>query len=80
MRDKEIPMATATSQQRLDDRPGLREQTAQVKEDIREFAGTAGDAAREQVEHVEEYIKRKPLTALLMAGGVGLVMGFVLRR
>ncbi len=35
---------------------------------------------REHIEPVREYLAEKPLRSLLIGGGIGLVLGFVLAR
>jgi ElaB/YqjD/DUF883 family membrane-anchored ribosome-binding protein len=58
----------------------LREQTATVKEDIRELASTAGQAALSQVDPLEEFVRSKPLKSMLIAAGVGAALGFLFSR
>ncbi len=60
--------------------PELRERMSDVKEDVRALASSAGHAALEQLDPVEDYVRRYPLRSLLIAGGVGLVLGFIFRR
>lgn len=58
----------------------LREQASVVREDVRELAYAAGDAAREQLDPLEEYVREKPMKALLIAAGVGALIGMVFLR
>ncbi len=60
--------------------PELRERMADVREDVRALASTAGQAALEQLDPVEDYVRRYPLRAILIAGGVGVVLGMIMRR
>ena len=60
--------------------PELRERMSDVREDVRALASTAGQAAMEQLDPVEDYVRRYPLRSILIASGVGLVLGIVLRR
>ena len=49
----------------------LRQQTAAVRDDIKELASTAGQAAIAQVHPVEEYVRQQPLKSMLIAVGIG---------
>ncbi len=60
--------------------PELRERMSDVREDVRALASTAGQAAMEQLDPVEDYVRRYPLRSVLIASGVGLVLGIILRR
>ena len=53
----------------------IREQALTVGGDIRELAETAGQAALDQMDPVERYIREKPLKSMLIAAGVGAVFG-----
>ncbi len=58
----------------------LRRQAATIKHDARNLAKTAGAVAREQLDPVRDYVHDKPVQALLIAGSVGLVLGFLFGR
>lgn len=58
----------------------LREQAAIVGRDVRDLAVSAGAAAREQVDPLEEYVREKPLKSMLIAAGVGALLGVVFLR
>ena len=59
----------------------LRDQAVTVGEDVRGLARTAGQAAIDQMDPVESYIREKPLKSVLIAAGVGALLGaFYLRR
>lgn len=69
----------------------LRDQAQQVKEDVREMGRLAKQAATDQVERardrgleledqVLDYVRAQPLKSVLIAAGVGVVLGFVWRR
>ena len=58
----------------------LRRQAATMKHDASNLAATAGEVAREQLDPVRDYVNNKPVQALLLAGGVGLVLGLIFRR
>ncbi len=60
--------------------PEIRERMSDVKEDVRALASTAGQAALEQLDPVEDYVRKNPIRALLIAGGVGIVLGMILRK
>jgi ElaB/YqjD/DUF883 family membrane-anchored ribosome-binding protein len=58
----------------------LKDQAIVVGEDIQELAHTAGAAAREQLDPVDEYVRRQPLKSLLIAAAAGAVFGMLFRR
>lgn len=58
----------------------LRRQAATIKHDARNLATTAGEVARAQLDPVRDFVNDKPLQALLIAGSVGLVLGFFFGR
>jgi ElaB/YqjD/DUF883 family membrane-anchored ribosome-binding protein len=81
----EAPSSDATARQRL------RSQTETVREDLRELGKITKDVAGEQIEvarkevkemedHLLSYVREKPVKSLLIAGGVGLVLGVLLVR
>lgn len=58
----------------------LRSQVNAVRRDLRDLASAAGDLALERLDPVEKYVLAKPMKALLMAAGIGAVLGFLFRR
>lgn len=58
----------------------IREQAVAVGEDVRELARTAGKAAIDQMDPIEEYVREKPIKSLLIAAGVGALIGAVFLR
>lgn len=69
----------------------LRSQTEAVREDLRELGKITKDVATEQLDvarkevkqmedHLLTYVREKPVKSLLIAGGVGLVLGVLLAR
>ncbi|MEW6250324.1 MAG: hypothetical protein AB1716_06740 [Planctomycetota bacterium] len=60
--------------------PELRERVADVRADVRALASSAGQAAMEQLDPVEDYVRRYPLRSILIASGVGMVLGMIMRR
>jgi ElaB/YqjD/DUF883 family membrane-anchored ribosome-binding protein len=58
----------------------LREQALTVGREVRELAATAGAAACAKVDPLAEYVREKPLKALLVAAGVGALCGVVFFR
>ncbi len=58
----------------------IREQAATVKQDAREFASTLKSVARKQLDPIREYIAKKPMQAMLIAGGVGALLGVFWRH
>jgi ElaB/YqjD/DUF883 family membrane-anchored ribosome-binding protein len=73
----------------------FRETAAMAREDLREMGALAKDAAREKAqdiyarsrertkqweESLEHYVHDQPVKSLLVAAGVGLALGFLMRR
>lgn len=58
----------------------LREQAAIVGEGLSGIAATAGAVATDQLAPLQTYIKDKPLRSILIAAGVGAVLGLLLIR
>jgi ElaB/YqjD/DUF883 family membrane-anchored ribosome-binding protein len=58
----------------------LRSTFTNVKDDVRDLAMTAGRAAREQLDPIEEYVREYPVRSLLMAVGAGMILGMIFRR
>ena len=58
----------------------LRHQAATVRKDAWDLAGSAGAVAREQFDPVRDYVLEKPIQSLLIAGGVGVILGFLFGR
>ena len=72
-------------------RQKLRSQTETVREDLRELgkitkdlAGEQIEVARKEVRQMEDnllaYVREKPVKSVLIAGGIGLVLGVLLAR
>ena len=72
-------------------RQKLRSQTDTVREDLKELGKITKDVAHEQIEvarkevkemedHLLAYVREKPVKSILLAGGVGLVLGVLLAR
>jgi ElaB/YqjD/DUF883 family membrane-anchored ribosome-binding protein len=83
--------AKAESGSETTPRERLRSQTETVREDLRELGKITKDVANEQLEvarkevkqmedHLLTYVREKPVKSLLIAGGVGLVLGVLLAR
>ncbi len=58
----------------------LREVAGQVREAASEQYSHARQTAREWEQSLEHYVQEKPLRAVLMAAGVGFVLGWVWKR
>ena len=73
----------------------FRETAAMAREDLREMGTLAKDVAREKAqdiytrgrektkewgENLETYVRDQPVKSLLIAAGVGLALGFLMRR
>ena len=58
----------------------VRHQAATVGDDVRELARTAGQAALDQMDPVEHYVREKPLRSVLMAAGIGALIGAIFLR
>lgn len=57
-----------------------REYVESGRDKAREYVESGREKAREWEEGVEGYIQEKPVQALLIAAGVGLVLGLLWRR
>lgn len=58
----------------------IREQAVAVGEDLRGLAKTAGQAAIDQMDPIEKYIREKPMKSVLIAAGIGALFGAVFLR
>jgi len=69
----------------------VKEKAQTIREDLAEVVESARDAASEKVEElrksaakqtkqVEKRIAREPLKSVLIAGGIGFVVGLIMRR
>ncbi|MBL8880181.1 MAG: hypothetical protein JNG88_13770 [Phycisphaerales bacterium] len=58
----------------------VRDQAVTVGEDVRDLAQMAGKAVLDQMNPLEEYVRERPLRALLMAAGAGALIGFLMLR
>lgn len=58
----------------------LRSHAEAVGRDVQELASAAGDMARHQLDPLADYIRTKPMKSLLIAAGVGAVLGMILGR
>ncbi|MCA9254979.1 MAG: DUF883 family protein [Phycisphaerales bacterium] len=58
----------------------IREQLAAVSEDLRGLATSAGQAAEGQLYPAEAYIREKPVKSVLIAAGVGALLGAIFLR
>ncbi len=58
----------------------FRQQATAIKDDARHLAATAGAVASEQADPIRRYVDKNPLQSLLIAGCVGLVLGFIYGR
>ncbi len=58
----------------------IRDQAVAVGEDVRELAHTAGQVALDQMDPIEEYIRTKPVKSVLIAAGIGALLGAMFLR
>ncbi|MCB9854479.1 MAG: DUF883 family protein [Phycisphaerales bacterium] len=58
----------------------IREQAVAVGEDVRDLARNAGQMALDQMDPIEEYIRTKPVKSVLIAAGVGALLGAMFLR
>ncbi len=58
----------------------LRGHVDAMRHDLREMASSAGDLAIEQLGPMEEYVRAKPVKSLVIAAGLGAIVGFLFRR
>lgn len=74
------PNSRQTSNPQNGENLDLREQAGVVRDDMRDLARAAGDAAVQQLDPIQEYVRDKPLKSMLIAAGVGAVFGMVFLR
>ena len=60
----------------------FRAQASAVKKDARHLAESAGTLASAELDPIRQYVAEKPVQSLLIAGGIGLLLGvlFIPRR
>lgn len=58
----------------------LRRQSAQLRRSVNHSMEVVGDKARYTVDATNQYVKRKPWTAVAIASGVALLIGALLGR
>jgi ElaB/YqjD/DUF883 family membrane-anchored ribosome-binding protein len=88
-------MATTATPEAPEGKARLREQAHTVKDDLRELGKIARDTAKEtagqyvdggkhKYEEIEDqvvtYIREKPMKAVLVAAGAGLLLGYLFSR
>ena len=59
---------------------GFSEMRDVAKDAAKEVAGISKERATELAGELENYIREKPIQAVLIATGVGVVLGMLLRR
>jgi ElaB/YqjD/DUF883 family membrane-anchored ribosome-binding protein len=73
IRDKAAEMAGAVKE-------AATEQYERVRDTAEEFYESGRDKARQWEQGIEEYVQEKPIKALLIAAGVGMVLGILWKR
>jgi len=58
----------------------LRGHAEAVGRDMQELAAAAGHVARKQLDPLAEYVQAQPVKSLLMAAGVGALLGMIFGR
>ena len=58
----------------------VKQQASVVGEDIRELTNTVGRAASRQLDPIVEYVDENPVKAVMMAVGIGVLIGMFLKR
>ena len=58
----------------------LRQHAAAIGDNVRGMVEVAGAATTDQLDPVQVYVREKPLRSILMAAGVGVLLGLWLRR
>ena len=70
-------MANSQSGGRMNE---VKQQAQAVGEDIRELTSSVGRAATQQLDPLIEYVDENPVKAVLMAVGIGVLIGMFLKR
>ena len=72
-------MAREAAQEKLDEaRQAAADAVDTGRKRATEFYGQGREKAEELEEQVVEYVRKKPVKSMLIAGGVGLLLGMVL--
>lgn len=58
----------------------LRDGVNKIGEGVREITMTAGSAAKAQVDPLGDYVRSNPVQSVLIAAGVGAVLGLLFLR
>jgi ElaB/YqjD/DUF883 family membrane-anchored ribosome-binding protein len=58
----------------------LRDQAMTIGHDVQDLAATAGGIARRQLDPIEEYVREKPIQSMMVAAGVGALLGLLFFR
>lgn len=58
----------------------LRDHAALIGRDMREMASMATERMREQLNPIQDYVQEKPLQSLMIAAGVGALLGLIFLR
>jgi ElaB/YqjD/DUF883 family membrane-anchored ribosome-binding protein len=62
----------------------MDEKTEEIVTDVRDVANSCAAALKDQTaalcNTVEDYARREPMNAMLIAGGIGLIAGVLLAR
>lgn len=61
-------------------RDAAKEVVGQVRDRATSYYGTGKDKAHDAQLKVEEFVREQPLKSVLIAAGVGLALGVLLRR
>jgi ElaB/YqjD/DUF883 family membrane-anchored ribosome-binding protein len=61
-------------------REAAQEKLGEVRQVADDYLGQGRKKAAELEDRVESYVREKPLQSVLIAAGVGVLLGFLLRR
>jgi ElaB/YqjD/DUF883 family membrane-anchored ribosome-binding protein len=73
-------MTKSSRSNHLDRMKEIRDQAAVVSQGLSGIAATAGAAATDQLEPIEKYVKKNPVRSMLLAAGIGAVLGVLFLR
>ena len=80
LRDKASEVATNLRDMGSQVRDAASEQYQNIKESATEYYQAGRDKAVQWENQIEEYVREQPIKSLLMAAGVGILLGILWKR
>jgi ElaB/YqjD/DUF883 family membrane-anchored ribosome-binding protein len=80
IRDKATEMGQSLRDMGSQVRDTAQQQYEQLRQSATEYYEQGREKAQEWEQNLESYVREQPIKSLLIAAGVGLVVGFIWRR